>query len=161
MVRTLVLTFALSGLAFGVVSADVPQVGKPAPNIEAPFATGGTFKLSHLHGKPVYVNFYATWCAPCNEEAPDINALQQKYRKRGLTVIAINEQESSDRAQSFITGHKLSYRAILDPHGDILQPYGAIGLPVHVFIDRRGTIKYIRNGEMSKSEIENAIKSIL
>ncbi len=156
-------SFVLLGMAFAtaIALADLAQSGRPAPQFSAPYAAGGNFKLSWLHGKPVYLNFYASWCAPCNEEAPDINALQKKYRKRGLTVLAVDEQESADRAQGFINKYRLTYRAVLDQHGDVLAPYGALGLPVHVFIDRRGTIKLVRNGEMSKTEIESAIRSIL
>ena len=137
------------------------SVGKPAPSFTAPLASGGTLSLSSLHGKPVYLNFFATWCAPCNAEAPDINALQKQYQRRGFVTIGVDEREDADKAKSFVHKFGLTYKAVVDENGDVLNPYGAIGLPVHVFIDRRGNVKLIRNGEMSKAEIEAAIKSIL
>ncbi|MBV9402830.1 MAG: TlpA family protein disulfide reductase [Candidatus Eremiobacteraeota bacterium] len=149
-------TAALPISAFAAAS-----VGKPAPSFTAPLASGGKLTLSSLHGKPVYLNFFATWCAPCNAEAPDINALQKQYQRRGFVTIGVDEREDADKAKSFVHKFGLSYKAVVDENGDVLNPYGAIGLPVHVFIDRRGNVKLIRNGEMSKAEIEAAIKSIL
>ena len=154
----LLLAFALGTV---VASADIAQQGRSAPDFTAPFSTGGNFKLSSLHGKAVYLNFFANWCPPCNEEAPDVNALQKKYRKRGFIVVGIDERESASRASDFIHKYNLTYKAVVDDSGAVLQPYGAIGLPVHVFIDRRGNIKLMRNGEMSKADMEKAIRSIL
>ena len=151
--------FAIASLPSAASAA--AAVGKPAPNFTAPLASGGNFTLSSLHGKPVYLNFFATWCAPCNAEAPDINTLQKRYGSRGFVTVGVDEREDADKAKSFVHKFGLSYKAIVDANGDVLNPYGAIGLPVHVFIDRRGNVKLIRNGEMSKSEIEAAIKSIL
>ena len=151
----------LAALVLPVAASAAASMGKPAPNFTAPLASGGKFTLSSLHGKPVYLNFFATWCAPCNAEAPDINALQKQYQRRGFVTIGVDEREDADKAKSFVHKFNLIYKAIVDENGDVLSPYGAIGLPVHVFIDRRGNVKLIRNGEMSKSEIESAIKSIL
>lgn len=156
-ILTLVCVLCLAAGA----SAQIAQSGKPAPVFTAPFASGGTFKLTSLRGKAVYLNFFANWCPPCNAEAPDVNALQKKYQRRGFIVIGVDERENADRAKEFLKKNGLVYKAVLDQNGDVLAPYGAIGLPVHVFIDRRGNIKYLRNGEMSKSEMESAIKSIL
>ncbi|MDP9018112.1 MAG: TlpA family protein disulfide reductase [Candidatus Eremiobacteraeota bacterium] len=152
----------LCALSLGTVAAaDIAQAGKPAPQFSAPLSTGGTFNLAALHGKAVYLNFFANWCPPCNEEAPDVNALQKQYRKRGFVVIGVDERESASRANDFIHKYGLTYKAVVDDSGSILAPYGAIGLPVHVFIDRKGKIKLVRNGELSKADMEKAIKSIL
>ena len=156
------LTLAVFAVAWLPSAASAAaSMGKPAPSFTAPLASGGKLALSSLHGKPVYLNFFATWCAPCNAEAPDINALQKKYSRRGFVTIGVDEREDTDKAKSFVHKFGLVYKAITDDNGDVLSPYGAIGLPVHVFIDRRGNVKLIRNGEMSKAEIESAIKSIL
>lgn len=156
----LLLALLFAGTA-AIASADVAQSGRRAPDFTAPYSSGGSLKLSSLHGKAVYLNFFANWCPPCNEEAPDVNALQQKYRKRNFVVVGIDERENAGRANDFLHKHGLTYKAVLDEDGALMQPYGAIGLPVHVFIDRRGTIKLVRNGEMSKADIERAIRSIL
>ncbi|GAC1655785.1 MAG: TlpA disulfide reductase family protein [Vulcanimicrobiaceae bacterium] len=154
---TLVLCLTLGTAAF----ADIAQTGRPAPDFTAPLSTGGSLKLSSLRGRAVYLNFFANWCPPCNDEASDVNAMQKKYRSRKFVVVGIDERENAGRANEFLHKHGLTYKAVLDDSGSLMQPYGAIGLPVHVFIDRRGTIKLVRNGEMSKADIEKAIRSIL
>jgi len=154
--------FAIAVCAFASPAfAGVPAAGGPAPKFSAPLAGGGNFSLASLHGKPVYLNFFASWCAPCNEEAPGINALQKKYAARGLHVIGIDEQENAGKAMEFVKKYALGYPAVVDANGSVMQPYGAIGLPLHVFIDRKGKIKVMRDGEMTQSEIDAAIKSIL
>ncbi|MFN2528559.1 MAG: TlpA family protein disulfide reductase [Candidatus Baltobacteraceae bacterium] len=157
-----VLLALLFTLALGVAaSADVAQRGHVAPDFNAPLSNGGKLKLSSLRGKAVYLNFFANWCPPCNEEAPDVNALQKKYKRRNFLVVGVDERESASRANDFLHKYGLVYKAVVDDSGSLMQPYGAIGLPVHVFIDRRGYIKLVRNGEMSKADIDKAIRSIL
>ena len=154
---TLALLVALGAPAW----ADGAQAGHAAPNFTAPYSSGGTLNLASLRGKAVYLNFFANWCPPCNEEAPDVNAMQKKYRKRNFVVIGIDEREGASRANDFLHKYGSTYKAVTDESGAIMLPYGAIGLPLHVFIDRRGTIKLLRNGEMSRSDMEKAIKLIL
>lgn len=137
------------------------QTGKPAPDFTLPYsAGGGSVTLSALRGHPVYLNFFASWCAPCNEEAPSVNSMQVRYRKRGLIVLGVDELESADKANAFLRQHHLQYRAVLDD-GRLHSTYTSFGLPVHVFIDRNGVVKLYRAGEMTAAEINAAVKSIL
>jgi cytochrome c biogenesis protein CcmG/thiol:disulfide interchange protein DsbE len=140
----------------------LPQPGQPAPPFTLTTVNGKPFSLASLKGRAVYLNFYATWCPPCNAEAPSIGKLSAKYRARGLTVLGIDELEDPQKAKSFLTQYHLPYDAVVDGDGKVGQVYGGgVGLPVHVFIDRRGAIKLVRLGEMSPAEIDAAIRSIL
>jgi cytochrome c biogenesis protein CcmG/thiol:disulfide interchange protein DsbE len=154
---------ALVTAAVGVPAAALalPRVGQPAPAISLPTVDGNTLTLASLRGKPVYLNFYATWCPPCNDEAPVIGKLSTKYKARGLTVLGVDELENPVKAKQFLTDHHLPYTAVVDADGVAGKDYGAIGLPVHVFIDRSGIVKTFRQGEMNPDEIETAIKGIL
>lgn len=136
------------------------QKGKPAPDFKLPLSTGGTLALNSLHGKPVYLNFFATWCPPCNEEAPDVNALQKKYAARGFTVVGVDELENAQSAESFRKKFSLVYPAVVDG-GALQEQYAVNGLPVHVFIDRNGVVQSIVEGELSKTQIEKRIQAIL
>jgi peroxiredoxin len=151
---------ALAALAPIAASAAV-RAGDPEPALTFPTATGKTLALASYKGKPVYLNFYATWCPPCNSEAPSVGKLAATYEKRGLAVIGVDELESAAKAQSFIAHYHLAYPAVLDADGGALRAFGGFGLPVHVFITRSGTVKLVHIGEMSPPEIEAAIKSIL
>ena len=136
------------------------HIGSPAPNWTEPKAGGGTLELASLKGKAVYLNFFATWCPPCNEEAPAINALQQKYGPRGLQVVGVDVLENAGAAQKFSTEHKLTYPALADS-GTLRDEYNINGLPVHVFIDRAGIVKNIVVGELSPSEMDENVQRII
>jgi cytochrome c biogenesis protein CcmG/thiol:disulfide interchange protein DsbE len=154
-----VLTVAV--VAAPIVALAIPRVGQPAPAFSLPTVGGKTLTLADLKGHPVYLNFYATWCPPCNAEAPEIGTLSTKYKSRGLTVLGVDELENPQKAKEFLTKYHLAYDAVVDSDGTMGRDYGAIGLPVHIFIDRGGVVKTYRQGEMYPDEIEAAIKGIL
>src|SRR5437764_9604587 len=87
----------------------VAQATQPAPDWTQPLSSGGTLTLSSLRGKPVYLNFFATWCPPCKDEAPFINKMQQQYASRGLHVVGVDELESTSQAESFRKQFHLVY----------------------------------------------------
>lgn len=151
---------ACSSGAHGGTSSAHAQTGKSAPDFTLPLSTGGTLALASLRGKPVYLNFFASWCPPCNEEAPDVNALQKKYAARGFTVVAVDELENAKSAESFRKKYSLVYPAVVDG-GALQEQYAVNGLPVHVFIGRDGVIRSIVEGELSKVQIEKRIQAIL
>jgi cytochrome c biogenesis protein CcmG/thiol:disulfide interchange protein DsbE len=136
------------------------HVGSAAPNWTEPKAGGGTLELASLKGKAVYLNFFATWCPPCNEEAPAINALQQKYASQGLQVVGVDVLENAASAEKFRTEHKLAYPALADS-GTLRDEYNINGLPVHVFIDRAGIVKNIVVGELSPTEMDENVQRII
>ncbi len=134
--------------------------GKPAPAWDEPTSQGSTLSMASLRGKAVYLNFFASWCPPCNEEAPDINALQKQFGPSGLQVVGVDVLENTAKAQQFVSEHHLVYPAIVD-NGTLRDQYRINGLPVHVFIDRNGIIRRIVVGELSKAQITAGIHSIL
>jgi cytochrome c biogenesis protein CcmG, thiol:disulfide interchange protein DsbE len=136
------------------------HVGSPAPDWTEPKAGGGTLELSSLKGKAVYLNFFATWCPPCNEEAPAINALQQKYASQGLQVVGVDVLENAAAAQKFRDEHKLVYPALADS-GTLRDEYNINGLPVHVFIDRAGIVRNVVVGELSPAEMDENVQKVL
>ena len=141
-------------------SNQVAQTAKPAPDWTMPTSTGGTLTLSSLRGKAVYLNFFATWCPPCKDEAPYINSLQKQYASRGLQVVGIDELENANLAESFRQQFHLVYPAVVDS-GTLQAQYLINGLPVHVFIGRDGVIRKIVAGEMPHAEILRNVLSIL
>lgn len=135
-------------------------VGNPAPSWGDPLSTGGRMTSASLRGKPVYLNFFATWCPPCNAEAPWIESLSKQYAPRGLRIVGVDVEETTALAQRFRAKYDLTYPVLVDT-GTLENLYRVNGLPVHVFIERDGTIHRIVVGEMSKSEILDAVKAIL
>jgi cytochrome c biogenesis protein CcmG, thiol:disulfide interchange protein DsbE len=160
-VTVLLATLGLAACAGHATSGSATAaVGRVAPDWTQPTSSGGRLSMNSLVGKPVYLNFFATWCPPCNEEAPDINALQKQFAGRGLTVVGVDELENAKKAAQFVKKFDLTYPAVVDD-GTLQSQYNVNGLPVHVFIDRKGIVRKIVTGEMSKREIAAAIQSIL
>lgn len=162
----LALAFALaacahgSGTAASASQADKARVGQAAPPWSEATVGGPALSLASLHGKAIYLNFFATWCPPCNEEAPSINDLARKYGPRGLAVVGVDVMESPNKAAEFRTAHKLIYPVIADG-GVLRDQYNVNGLPVHVFIDRNGVVQKIVVGELSPQDMRADVERML
>lgn len=153
--------FFLSFFAAAAIPAlAVPHQGDPAPAFTLARASGGTISLSNYKGKPLYLNFFASWCGPCNAEAPSVGKLYTKYHAKGFTVLGINELEDKTKALAFAHQYKWPFAIAVDD-GTMGGSYGIIGLPVHIFIDKNGKVSTYRLGQMDPPEIEAAIKKIL
>ncbi|MGH2405817.1 MAG: redoxin domain-containing protein [bacterium] len=100
----------------------------------------GAFALSELRGKYVVVNFWASWCIPCKDEAPQLERLWQTYRDRGLVVVGVNIQDLEQEARKFLAQTAPTYPNVRDSDGAIYRAYGLTGVPETFFIDREGRI---------------------
>jgi cytochrome c biogenesis protein CcmG, thiol:disulfide interchange protein DsbE len=136
------------------------RIGEAAPNWREATAQGPQLAMTSLRGKVVYLNFFATWCPPCNEEAPDIVALQREFGARGLQVVGIDVLENAGKAADFQRAHRLDYPVVVDD-GTLRDQYSVNGLPVHVFIDRRGAVRKIVVGELSAPQMRANVVSLL
>ncbi|MBV8638346.1 MAG: TlpA family protein disulfide reductase [Candidatus Eremiobacteraeota bacterium] len=159
----LVLAACSSGTHTNTQTGSAParaKVGAQAPAFDEATVEGTTLSMAQLRGKPVYLNFFATWCPPCNEEAPDVSAVQQQFKGDGLQVVGVDILEDKSKAQKFVDQHRLSYPAVVDS-GTLRDAYNINGMPVHVFIDRTGVVRKIEIGELSKAEMIADVKAIL
>ena len=108
---------------------------------------GGTLKLADLKGKVVFLNLWATWCPPCKEEMPAMERLWQRYKGRGVVVIALSMDASgASVVKPFIEQAKYTYRVALDPKMEVAQLYGARSVPSTFIIDRKGALRGIALG---------------
>ena len=144
-------------------SADAPpRAGAPAPAFSLPVVANGhgTVSLTSLKGHNVYLNFFASWCEPCKAEAPLIAALSKQYASHNVVVVGIDELEQAEAAKGFATRYHLPYSIALDTSGDVGGSYGLLGLPLHVFISKDGTVAAYRVGEMSPSQISTQLQTL-
>jgi cytochrome c biogenesis protein CcmG, thiol:disulfide interchange protein DsbE len=136
------------------------RVGQAAPSWSEPSLPGPSLTLASLHGKAIYLNFFATWCPPCNQEAPAIDALQRHFGGRGLQVVGVDVLENKNKASLFRDEHHLSYPVVVDG-GTLRDQYDINGLPVHVFIDRGGVVRKIVVGELSPADMRSNVERLL
>ncbi len=141
-------------------ASQTARVGQPAPVWSEPSLPGPTLSSGSLHGKAVYLNFFASWCPPCNAEAPAIDALARTYASRGLEVVGVDVLENAGKAASFRNEHHLVYPVVVDS-GTLRDRYQVNGLPVHVFIDRNGIVAKIVVGELSPAAMRADVERIL
>jgi thiol-disulfide isomerase/thioredoxin len=156
------LAFAIGGVP--IAASAIPLAGQSAPDfsLPAPSGKGKPVTLAALRGHPVYVNFFASWCGPCNDEAPSIAQFRARYAKRGLTVVGVDELEPSSAGAGFQAKYHGPFTLIgVDESGAIGKEYGAIAMPVHVFINARGVVTTYHLGQMSDADIDAAIKGSL
>lgn len=140
----------------------VPLAGQPAPDFRLLSPDKKIVTLGALKGHAVYVNFFASWCGPCNDEAPSIGALRAKYARSGLEIVGIDELDAPGEAAAFQKKYRGPYTVVaIDDSGTTGKAYGAIAMPVHIFINRRGVVTAYRIGQMDAGQIEAAIKDAL
>ena len=128
---------------------------------------GESLSLASLRGKAVVLNFWASWCVPCREEAAVLEATWDKYRSRGLVVLGVDVQDFGSDARRFARRYGMTYPIVRDGPGTLLGKYGATGVPETYFIDRRGRLVGERiqgrvdaNEEIS-SQYEDGVKRAL
>lgn len=118
--------------------------------------------LYQLRGQPVMLNFWATWCAPCRAEMPELEAAYQKYQDQGLAILAINFDEPEARVRQFFYDElNLSFTPLLDNGGIVFERFGVFNLPATFFIDRQGSVAAIQLGPISQNQIEKNLSLIM
>jgi peroxiredoxin len=101
--------------------------------------SGMQWNLRALAGKVVLVNFWATWCPPCRKELPDLEALYQRFRPRGLVILAISDEDAG-KVQPFVADHKLTYPVLLDPGRKVNALFAVEGIPKSFVYGRDGKL---------------------
>ncbi len=99
-----------------------------------------SYTLSQFKGKPVILNFWATWCGPCREEMPFLQKSWEKYKNDGLVFIGINIMDDSSSAIDFLNDYNINYLNLMDKPGDVSGKYGVAALPATFFISKEGNI---------------------
>jgi thiol-disulfide isomerase/thioredoxin len=127
-----------------------PELAWTAPDGSAATLTdldGRPVRLADLRGKLVWLNFWATWCPPCQAETPVLRDLDETFRDRGLVIIAVAVQETSvDNVRAYAERYELGYRIAFDASADAFDLYRVFALPTQVFIGPDGTVLQVLNG---------------
>lgn len=148
-------------ISIALLSNNTWSAGK-APDFDIETKTGHV-NLKDLRGKVVYVDFWASWCAPCKKSFPWLNTMQEKYADKGLTIIGINVDKDPGLAEKFLEKTPANFTMAFDPEGELASKYKLIGMPSSYLIDRNGKIQYTHVGfRVSKSQnYEKSIQELL
>ncbi|MCP5207656.1 MAG: TlpA family protein disulfide reductase [Hahellaceae bacterium] len=133
-----------------------------APDFTLPTSSGAV-QLSTLKGKVVLVDFWASWCGPCRDSFPWMNAMHEKYASQGLEIIAINVDQEATEAQKFLEELPAKFTVAFDPEGKTPEAFNVMGMPSAYLIDQHGTIhsQHIGFHNSKKSEYEAAISALV
>jgi cytochrome c biogenesis protein CcmG/thiol:disulfide interchange protein DsbE len=136
-------------LAVGLIRTQAPKVreGAVAPDFSLSTVGGGTLSSSELHGTPVVINFWASWCDPCNQEAPDLEATWKQYQAKGVRVVGVDYEDQPADAQVFMNRYGISYPSVVDRGGELATAFGVRGVPETFFIDAQFHFFAVGQGE--------------
>jgi thiol-disulfide isomerase/thioredoxin len=137
------------------------HIGQQAPSLVVPQVGGATIDLAALRGKPVWVNFMATWCPPCQDEFPLMNGFAARYGSKGLVVLAIDVKEEEGVVAGFARGLGATFPLGLDGDGHVARTWDAIALPVHFWIDAKGVVRDGALGGIGADVMARGLRSIL
>jgi cytochrome c biogenesis protein CcmG, thiol:disulfide interchange protein DsbE len=145
-----------------VADVDRGRVVK-APNFRLPLLDGdGRLELASLRGKVVVLNFWQSYCHPCQEEAPDLVAAHERWARRGVVFVGVDVQDFKGAARKFLARYGVRYPIVRDGPGSTIGPFGLTGFPETYFVDRRGRVvpPHIV-GIASRDEIDTGIRRAL
>ncbi len=165
--KAILLIILASVLLIAGCSAGAEQgvrIGNPAPDFQLLNLEGQNVSLSNLRGKPVLVNFWASWCPPCRAEMPFIQEIfeDEEWSDKGLVILAINIGERPSTAKRFMASNGLSFPVPLDTSQNVALKYNVSAIPTTLLIDKDGIIKAIKVGAFSsKADIEKSLSKII
>jgi len=144
-----------------------PLVGHPAPDFSLamlrPVTGKSALSLSNFKGKPVVLNFWASWCAPCKEEAPLLEGTWKQMQAQGkdAVILGVDFQDSNTDGMSFLQLYSITYPIVLDAGGSVASKYGITSLPQTIFINRHGTVMSRVPRELTAQVLSSKLQLIM
>ncbi len=152
----------VEGLRVGDRPPELSLIGPDGTVVSVTDLAGQPVSLAALQGKVVWIDFWASWCPPCQAETPILRELAQIYRDRGLVILAISVQESTaDDVRAYADRYGLSYAIVADLSGQIFRQYRVYGLPTQFFLDRDGVIRSVVQGPVDRDAAAALLERLL
>lgn len=151
-------------LGFGLLSKGSSGValGEPAPEEPLPrLQGGGAESLADYRGRWVLVNFWASWCPPCRDEAPELERFQRRHGGPDFTVLGIDSRDLSEDARQFVRQYDLTYPQLRDGDGEAADDYGTTGVPENFLIDPSGRVRLLVRGPVTEEWLRDEVAPLL
>jgi len=148
------------GLRVGDLAPELEGNGRDG-RVQLADLDGTPIRLADLRGKAVWLNFWASWCPPCQFETPTVRAMDERYRDRGLAIIAVQVQQTVDAGRDYANRYGLRYTIGADVTGAVFHTYHVFALPTQFFIDPNGVLRQVVNGPLSDTRASQLVESIL
>jgi cytochrome c biogenesis protein CcmG/thiol:disulfide interchange protein DsbE len=154
--------FGLPRLSHRAARSDSPLIGHPAPDFllraisEA--GLGQTQRLSDLQGKTVVLDFFASWCGPCRQQAPIIDRLARRLSGPKLAMYGVNTSDELADAKKYLADHRPSYQVLFDADAEAANAFDVSGLPTLLVIDKLGIVRAVEMGVVGEGELESLIR---
>jgi cytochrome c biogenesis protein CcmG, thiol:disulfide interchange protein DsbE len=132
-----------------------------APSRPLPRLDGGQGSLADFRGRPVVLNFWASWCEPCEAEAPALKRAQAQLQRVGGTVLGVTVQDATPDSRAFAKEHGLRFPSLRDVDGELGKDYGRTGVPETFVIDRRGRVAAISRGQVDDEFFRQNLPEVL
>ena len=147
-----------------VIHVDSPLVGKPAPALSGTTIDGAGFDLVSLKGSPVVVNFWASWCAPCRMETPELDKVYRSLKNNGVQFVGVDIKDDEQDAAAFIRVWKISYPSLFDEAGKTTLRFGNFrpaALPYTIVIDRKGKVAAVYVSPLLARDIQPVVQRLV
>jgi cytochrome c biogenesis protein CcmG, thiol:disulfide interchange protein DsbE len=138
----------------------VATVGRPAPRVELPGLRGGRVRLADLRGRPVVVNFWASWCPPCLAEMPEFQRVHHRLGGR-VAFVGVNQRDQPQAAERLASSTGVTYPLAIDPAGRSFDAFGGLGMPTTVLIRVDGTVAEVFAGQLDEALLGERIRTVL
>lgn len=157
--RTIVMLLVISAFTYFILNFDKAEttgLGEPAIDFQLEDIDGNVQSLSDYKGQVVVINFFATWCGPCVDEAPELEAFEQEYGDKAKLLI-LDLGETRERVKKFIEKHNTTSTYLFDYKMDIKDQFGVTGQPETFVIDKEGVIREHYKGPLTKDDLYNLV----
>ena len=151
----------MQGNAINQFSGNSTESKEVAPNFTLTLLDGNSFQLSDYKGKPVLINFFASWCLPCREEMPVLEKIVRKYQPQGVVFLGIAVDDTEEKMKDFIKRYDVTVPVGLDKSTEIQKSFSLYGIPSTYFIDKEGAINYFHAGAVTEDLLKHELDKLL
>ena len=164
--RGIILTILAVAIGYTIYSSaikdkvEIIKVGAAAPDFELVDMNGTKHRLKDYKGQGVVLNFWGTWCGPCEREFPAMERQYAEFKDKGVEIIAVNRKQSDFEVNTYVKKMGMTFTVAIDKKMSVFKAYNIDPLPTTIFIDKDGNVKEISKGEMTETQIRASMASI-